>query len=665
MLGLGLSLSRCSLSEGGGADFSFAKIGGTGTFAAFDAPEDKIAAPKDLGGGSYSTTDYDVVTDYAELVTASGGGKYIGIVDGVPTEFSSGTHHFDLVGGKKVLKGGPAITRLEELDLDDYAKSSLVPTSAPDWGVLKVYDGVATSTGQSRWQKTGVSFTSGQAYALRCLVDVSESDSESFLLRFSDGTNVFTAEWDVSGSAPGSPTISAGSWTNTSADSFSLGDGWYVLWIIGTAANTGTGHIRIYPAFSSNSQMARVSSPQRTATNYVPGMVGGNQSASDTAPAIRYTWSSRLTSAVESLGTSALTVAIEYVTDGAWDAANCLLDYGPLLQSSASGNPAFNEGADTVTANSAASSGVHTATFRDSSGATASFDGATTQTAGTGAFDKNALVTGDTGLLNDGAGANHARAGISRITFVATDATPFDMETQFNDSITWVVPMMGQSNMIGRPTFDSGASHPTGTKQYNQSDSIVDATIPLDHIGETAGDMGLDVQFAIDFIAARPNDTIVFVPLAQGGTGFVDNEWNPPSDTRYAHAVAQINEVFTANPEYTLLGFMWHQGEADSGNASFETQLDAMISAIRSDVTVASSFTPFVLGSFSDGYVGSNTDRIAMRNVVEDTPNRENFTAVAAADDLTVFDGTHFDAASLRTLGSRYYSALATARANT
>lgn len=218
-----------------------------------------------------------------------------------------------------------------------------------------------------------------------------------------------------------------------------------------------------------------------------------------------------------------------------------------------------------------------------------------------------------------------------------------------------VFPVLGQSNAIGLAPFDGGAAHPLGTLQYGQGNVLAAATLPLDHSGGTAGDMGLDVQFALDYTVAHPTHAVVFVPRATGGSGFSNGRWSPPSSDLYADAVADINAVLSTYPLLQLGGFLWHQGETDAiaNTAGYADLLKTLIAAVRTDVTAADQMTPFVMGGLLPG-AGSNFDAFTAQ--IEAVAEDLSHTTFANASDLNTFDGLHFDAASLRTLGARYFA---------
>jgi hypothetical protein len=225
----------------------------------------------------------------------------------------------------------------------------------------------------------------------------------------------------------------------------------------------------------------------------------------------------------------------------------------------------------------------------------------------------------------------------------------------------------GQSNATSRAPFDGGADYPTdGTvlqvrRSADASDGeIINAVRPLDHhTAPQAGGMGWALQFALDYTAATGKRALL-IPTAHGGTGFSDNRWNPGDDL-HADAVARTNAVLAANPGIVLGGILWHQGENDRTwtQSQYATALDAAMAAFRSNISAASSSTPIIVGQIGDFWTAPGPQA-----ALSDTPNRIAYSAFVDAAGLAEFDGAHFDAAGMRVLGSRYYTALATAAAN-
>lgn len=216
-----------------------------------------------------------------------------------------------------------------------------------------------------------------------------------------------------------------------------------------------------------------------------------------------------------------------------------------------------------------------------------------------------------------------------------------------------VFVLAGQSNMIGRATFDGGAGYPSGTLQYEQPVYPATITAPavpiLRHWDPIAGDMGLAINFAIDYVAAT-DAQVVLIPSAKGGSGFSGNEWNP-GDTQYNHVIVATNALMAANPTWLFKGILWHQGESDKTNTDFANEFYLMIQSMRKGITTATQETPLILGQLLIGGTGTTA---LNSGVLTDTPVYNYRTALVSSVGLVSSDNLHFDAASLRTFGSRY-----------
>lgn len=230
--------------------------------------------------------------------------------------------------------------------------------------------------------------------------------------------------------------------------------------------------------------------------------------------------------------------------------------------------------------------------------------------------------------------------------------------------VTHVIPALGQSNQIGRATFDGGTTHPAKTYMWNNgSNKLVPVAYPLDHVNEIAGDMGPDITFSQDYMAANPDINLALVGYAQGGTAFFTNNWND-GDTLHEAAVSEINTALSLIPRRQLIGMLWVQGETDAENGVTEAQyadyIDAMIAAFRGSITGASSM-PFVagqIGTFLD--TGTYSTRDGINAAIADLPNRVSNSAYASSVGLND-DGDllHYGGSDLRTLGTRLNTALA------
>lgn len=235
---------------------------------------------------------------------------------------------------------------------------------------------------------------------------------------------------------------------------------------------------------------------------------------------------------------------------------------------------------------------------------------------------------------------------------VPFDNRPFD-----------VVVVWGQSNMVGKDVYDTLGAHPSGTFQWDYLGAgAVAPTMPLHHeTGGTPGDMGPDVQFAIDYLAANPGRNLLFVPVAEGSTGFTSNHWNP-GDPNYETLVSRVRSLLAGCPNATLVGALCIIGEQDASDGesevSFAANLDAAVAGFRSDIAGAANL-PFVFGQIGTFLSpASFPTRDAVNAAIADTPNRVANTAVASSAGLSaIADGVHYDAASVRTMGGRLFAA--------
>lgn len=254
---------------------------------------------------------------------------------------------------------------------------------------------------------------------------------------------------------------------------------------------------------------------------------------------------------------------------------------------------------------------------------------------------------------------------------------------------TDVFVLGGQSNGTDLAPWDSGADWPLGCYQLERwtlplvtdmpgsgateiapaAAQIIAAARPLHHHYRTppAG-FGWSLQFVRDYVAANPGVDVVLIPCCWGGTGFVDNRWNPGNDL-YADMVARTNAVMAAHPTWSLKGLLWHQGEADSTTTAdadaHPARLEAMIAAFRTAVSAPN--LPVVCGGYVASYAASRPLFLQTMAAQADLPNRLAYTGFAASDGTTGQAGAeaiHFSAASMRVMGSRYLAAWQAARVN-
>ena len=62
--------------------------------------------------------------------------------------------------------------------------------------------------------------------------------------------------------------------------------------------------------------------------------------------------------------------------------------------------------------------------------------------------------------------------------------------------------------------------------------------------------------------------------------------------------IKDCNSVLSANPDMTVLGCLWHQGENDVGNWSYPAKLDKMVKDLRNDLVGGKGANmPFLCGT--------------------------------------------------------------------
>ena len=233
---------------------------------------------------------------------------------------------------------------------------------------------------------------------------------------------------------------------------------------------------------------------------------------------------------------------------------------------------------------------------------------------------------------------------------------------------TDVVLLAGQSNMVGFGLgFDAARDGTPDPRigqwsQVGDRGRIVPAIDPLLHPAPADGRVGLGLSFARAYIAARPpGRRILLVPAAVGGTGFANGRWNPGDDL-FEGAVRRTRAALAAAPHACFAAILWHQGEADVGALSgpdYAARLSRTVAAFRARIGGARR-VPFVTGRFEPGWVKPTPAQDAILDALAHLTDTVALTINVSADGLAgnPDDRIHFDAASQRLLGQRYYEGL-------
>jgi hypothetical protein len=222
--------------------------------------------------------------------------------------------------------------------------------------------------------------------------------------------------------------------------------------------------------------------------------------------------------------------------------------------------------------------------------------------------------------------------------------------------------MVGQSNMAGRgylkdvkQIFDEQIKMLINGRWQTMSE-------PINFDRPTSG-IGLAASFAGAWRLENEQQQIGLIPCADGGTSLDD--W-AIGGALFDHAVFQAR---LAKRISTLSGILWHQGENDSfagRSAVYHDKLSVIVDAFRRELDVP--HIPFIAGGlgdflssgpFGDYFTEYNVVNQALQNFAETKPDCYFVTATGLTANQ---DGLHFDAASLRKFGIRYFKSYAEKR---
>lgn len=240
-----------------------------------------------------------------------------------------------------------------------------------------------------------------------------------------------------------------------------------------------------------------------------------------------------------------------------------------------------------------------------------------------------------------------------------TDAVPPD-ETEPLAS-TQVFVLFGQSNMWGVPnpqaadleinprvevlTMTSCGRH--GTNQWVPAQPPLHGCVGQAGTGTNGPGVGPGDYFAKTLAAAFPEDTILLVPNAIPG---VSIDVFQPDQAAYNSMLARAR---TAQERGEIRGIIFHQGETDSGQASWPGRVRTVVDRLRADLGIGD--VPFVAGELFRGCPcsGHNTLINQLPGTISNTfvvPSDGGFAALPNDG----FGNLHFDLAAQRTFGRRY-----------
>lgn len=261
--------------------------------------------------------------------------------------------------------------------------------------------------------------------------------------------------------------------------------------------------------------------------------------------------------------------------------------------------------------------------------------------------------------------------GIAKASIGGINGVDFGVVYDLN-----VFLVAGQSNSSGRISYAGGPVYlqdgiVDGVSNYNGQNTIYN----LDQGSFTGRDITANGDFAFNHVAmykaAQDINDVVAVTNTEGGTILYasadgNGSWNAdydaiPTGSRRLLQELEIKYKLFANwaesksLTFKVRGLIWHQGENDAivpaAIPVYGTNLAALIAKVRSFTGDAQ--LPIFYGTVPASSSAYDVDiRNAMLNYAAGDANaycRDN-------DDLTLFDGLHFDASANETFGDWVYT---------
>ena len=282
-------------------------------------------------------------------------------------------------------------------------------------------------------------------------------------------------------------------------------------------------------------------------------------------------------------------------------------------------------------------------------------------------------------------------ASVEALPALSAGGTYRVIETQKNRKLV-IFLTEGQSNMVGyAPDTDTNvygmADHPLpnmlqlshGHARHFYDSEAENALIPAfqplqasEDPGQSSdeADTALDFYFARAYAEDHPNEDVLIIKNAYGGTGFANNRWND-GDSLDALVIPYFEGAFKQNDlsnRYETIefgGILWHQGEADTktvaASSAYAANLVAMVARHRSrvDTYVSTEDTPFILGTMHyyriDNYYSNFPEMSTVDAIHRDIANLIPNADCVDLHDLQGNTTIHFSVDEYKTMGARYY----------
>ena len=220
--------------------------------------------------------------------------------------------------------------------------------------------------------------------------------------------------------------------------------------------------------------------------------------------------------------------------------------------------------------------------------------------------------------------------------------------------------MLGQSNMAGRGEFGEVPDIKNPDCYMLRNGRFIPMSEPINPDRKIWGDfhsgVGLAASFADEY-AKYFNEKVGLIPCADGGTSI--SEWLP-GEVLFDNAK---NQAKLAQRSSEIVGILWHQGENDSMELSevkkYEERFKNTIDTLKNELDLSDDIPVIIggLGDFVGGYQDGKCKYFKEINAILEKM-AVGYGAYVSAEGLTCKeDGIHFNSASYREFGKRYFEA--------
>lgn len=248
---------------------------------------------------------------------------------------------------------------------------------------------------------------------------------------------------------------------------------------------------------------------------------------------------------------------------------------------------------------------------------------------------------------------------------------------------TYVLLAFGQSNMVDQSSDDQTVDWPANVQILNTESETLEAPVsPLTWLESRPGETGnwetgpgqLVKAFCRAWSQDHPEDQLIVVPAARGGTGFIEENWMANGQGRlYNEAVRLLDGLFTTQPAAQFLAVLAQHGERDGKQDNHMYLWNAQQFILKLRARYNRPDLPVIWGEpgpVAQFSVINEPGYEVIRQQIRQLPDSLAYVATARAADPAIYDGLnsldglHFERASQQALGNLHHRALAHAQTN-